>query len=261
MTAQEKIPEERALELKRIAALVGQREGWNFARVRDAREPVPWDYLDVVQRYLRPADRVLDVGTGGGEKLLSLAACFASAVGVDVSAEMIETARKNKAVAEVEDVSFEVMRGEALQFPDGTFDVVLNRHCTVDVRETFRVLRPGGYFVTQQVGARNTHNICALFGCGVGGEYELELFQELPALAAAFRQLGCRVVCAAEYDVRYWFLDVESLLFWFQAIPMPQDFDIGTHWRQVDRVIAEFSTPQGIETNEHRELLIVQRAG
>jgi hypothetical protein len=59
--------------------------------------------------------------------------------------------------------------------------------------------------------------------------------------------------------VRYWFLDVESLLFWFQAIPMPEDFDIQTYWRQVDRVIAEFGTPQGIETNEHRELLIVQR--
>jgi hypothetical protein len=59
--------------------------------------------------------------------------------------------------------------------------------------------------------------------------------------------------------VRYWFLDVESLLFWFQAIPMPEDFDIETHWRQVDHVITEFSTPQGIETNEHRELLIVQK--
>jgi SAM-dependent methyltransferase len=248
-------------ELQRIAASVGEREGWDFGRVRDAREPVPWDYLDVARRYLRPADRVLDVGTGGGEKLLSLAACFDSAVGVDVSSEMITTARRNQVAAQVDNVSFDVMRGEALEFPDSAFDVVLNRHCTVDVGETFRVLRPGGYFVTQQVGARNTQNICALFGCGVGGEYDLDLFHELPALAEAFRQLGCRVVCAAEYDVRYWFLDVESLLFWFKAIPMPEDFDIETHWRQVDRAITQFGTPQGIETNEHRELLIVQRTG
>jgi SAM-dependent methyltransferase len=247
-------------ELRRIAASVGEREGWDFSRVRDAREPVPWDYLDVVRHYLQPADRVLDVGTGGGEKLLSLADCFDSAVGVDASAEMIATAQKNKATAQTEKVSFEVMRGEVLRFPDGAFDVVLNRHCTADVGETFRVLRPGGYFVTQQVGARNAQNICALFGCGVGGEYDApDMFQDLDALAGAFRRLGCRVVCAAEYDVRYWFLDVESLLFWFQAIPMPQDFDIETHWPQVDHVIAEFGTPQGIETNEHRELLIVQR--
>jgi SAM-dependent methyltransferase len=246
-------------ELAHIAASVGEREGWDFARVRDAREPMPWDYVDVVQRYLQPSDHVLDVGTGGGEKLLSLAACFASAVGVDGSREMIETARKNKAAAQVASVSFKVMRGEALQFSDDAFDVVLNRHCSVDVRETFRVLRPGGYFITQQVGARNARNICDLFGCGVGGEYEPELFQDLSVLVGAFRQLGGRVVCAAEYDVRYWFLDVESLLFWFRAVPIPEDFDLGIHWRQVNHVITEFSTPHGIETNEHRELLVVQK--
>ena len=58
-------------ELKRIAASVGERQGWDFSRVRDERDPVPWDYLDVVRNYLRPSDRVLDVGTGGGEKFLS----------------------------------------------------------------------------------------------------------------------------------------------------------------------------------------------
>jgi SAM-dependent methyltransferase len=247
-------------ELKRIAASVGEREGWDFSRMRDAREPVPWDYLDVVQRYLRPTDRVLDVGTGGGEKLLALVSCFDSAVGVDISPEMIATARKNKAAAQVEAVSFEVMCGEALRFPDRAFDVVLNRHCTVDVRETFRVLRPGGYFVTQRVGTRNTRNICALFDCGAGGEYEPEPFQEAAALAAAFRQIGCRVLCIAEYDVRYWFLDVESLLFWLQAIPIPEDFSIERHWRQVDHVLTEYGTPRGIETNERRELLIVRKA-
>ena len=56
-------------ELRCIAASVGEREGWDFTRVRDAREPMPWDYLDVVRCYLQPSDRVLDVGTGGGEKL------------------------------------------------------------------------------------------------------------------------------------------------------------------------------------------------
>jgi len=42
-------------ELKRIAASVGERQGWDFSRVRDERDPVPWDYIDVVRRYLRPS--------------------------------------------------------------------------------------------------------------------------------------------------------------------------------------------------------------
>ena len=247
-------------ELKRIATSVGKREGWDFSRVRDAREPVPWDYLDVVRRYLRPTDHVLDVGTGGGEKLLSLAACFDSAVGVDISPEMIETAQKNRAAARADNVSFEVMRAEDLRFPGSEFDVVLNRHSVADVDEIVRVLRPGGYFVMQEVGQRNLENICSLFGCGPGGEYGQES-QSINVLAQAFRERGCRVVCTAEYDVGYWFLDVESLIFLLKAIPIPEDFDIERHWRQVNHIITEFSTPKGIESNEHRELLIVQRTG
>ena len=247
-------------ELKRIAASVGERQGWDFTRVRDAIAPVPWDYVEVVRRYLRPSDQVLDVGTGGGEKLLSLAPHFGAGVGVDVSEEMIETALGNRSAAPATNVSFEVMSGHALRFPDAEFDAVLNRHCSVYVEEIYRVLRSGGYFITQQVGARNAHNICALFGCGPGGEPDWDTEEEdMVPLARAFEQLGGRVVCTAEYDVGYWFLDVESLVFWHKAVPIPEDFDIETHWRQVDRIITEYSTPRGIETNEHRQLLIVQK--
>jgi SAM-dependent methyltransferase len=247
-------------ELKRIAASVGEREGWDFSRVRDKIDPVPWDYLEVVRRYLRPTDHVLDVGTGGGEKLLSLVTCFDSAVGVDISPEMIETALKNKAAAQADNVSFEVMRAEDLRFSDSEFDVVLNRHSVAAVDQIVRVLRPGGYFVMQEVGQRNLGSICSLFGCGPGGEYGQES-QNINVLAQAFRERGCRVICRAEYDVGYWFLDVESLIFLLKAVPIPEDFDIERHWQQVNHIITKFSTPKGIESNEHRELLIVQRTG
>jgi len=58
-------------DIMRIAESVGKRSSWDFSRVRDEREPVPWDYTEVVRRYLRPDDRVLDLGTGGGERFLT----------------------------------------------------------------------------------------------------------------------------------------------------------------------------------------------
>jgi len=247
-------------ELKHIAVSVGKRQGWDFSRVHDERDPVPWDYAEVVCRYLQPTDRALDVGTGGGERFLALAPYFGTGVGIDINPEMVETALANKAAALADNVSFEVMPAEALRFADAEFDLVLNRHSAVDVGETLRVLRPGGHFIMQQVGQRNLGNICALFGCGPGGEYAYDPQQEeVSALAEAFRQRGARVVCTGEYDVGYWFLDVESLIFLLKAVPIPEDFDIEKHWRQVDCIIMEFRTPRGIETNEHRELLIVQR--
>ena len=38
-----------------------------------------------------------------------------------------------------------------LPFADNSFDLVLNRHDSYDVNEVRRVLKPGGYFITQDV--------------------------------------------------------------------------------------------------------------
>lgn len=170
-------------ELRRIADEVGQRRGWSFARVREERDPAPWDYEDVVRRYLQADSRVLDIGTGGGERFLPLALYIGYGVGIDADPDMVAVARQNTPPSLKPSVAFEVMTGDALRFPDGDFDVVLNRHAPVNVAEIARVLRPGGVFITQQVGARNTANICTRFGCGPGGQYDTDPAQAVDALA------------------------------------------------------------------------------
>ncbi len=42
---------------------------------------------------------------------------------------------------------------ENLPFPDGSFDLVINRHESYSPAELKRILKPGGCFLTQQVGA------------------------------------------------------------------------------------------------------------
>ncbi len=246
-------------ELRRIAEAVGERRGWSFARVREECEIIPWDYEDVARRYLQADSHVLDIGTGGGERFLPLALYIGSGVGIDADPAMIEVARQNTPPSLKPNVTFEVMTGNALHFPDATFDVVLNRHAPVHVDEIVRVLRPGGVFLTQQVGPRNTANICALFGCGPDGKYRSDPAQSISALTESFRARGCTIIGQAEYDVRSWFKDIESLVFWLKAIPLPEDFDVEKHWPQVDRIVAEFSTPRGVESNEHRHLLVVRK--
>jgi SAM-dependent methyltransferase len=246
-------------ELRRIAESVGARRGWDFSRMRETQEAAPWDYADVARAYLAPYSHVLDIGTGGGERFLALSGAFRSGVGIDTRPEMIATAQENLPLALADKISFAVMPAQHLAFAPASFDVVLNRHAPVDTAEVARVLRPGGVFITQQVGARNTANICAIFGCTPGGAYTSDPTQTPEALRAAFLDTGCRIVAEADYDVRTWFLDVESLLFWLQAVPLPEDFAIERHWRQVDAIISAYTTGRGIETNEHRMLLIARK--
>jgi hypothetical protein len=49
------------------------------------------------------------------------------------------------------------------------------------------------------------------------------------------------------------------LVFWLKSVPLPEPFDIEEHCAGVNRIVNEYQTPRGIETNEHRELLVVQK--
>lgn len=245
-------------ELFRIAATVPRREGWDYTTVRDRRDPVPWDYVAVVRQYLRPGDCVLDCGTGGGERFLSLSEAYRLGIGLDPDPAMLATAQANGVSSGAGHVHWVRARGEELPLADNSVDVVLNRHASVAPEEAFRVLRPRALLIMQEVGARNLQAICSTFGCGPGGQYDHDPDETIYRLADRYRALGGTVLAVAEYDVPYVLLDVASLLFLLRGVGIPEDFDLERHWPQVLEIIARFGTDEGILTNEHRELLIVR---
>ncbi len=85
------------------------------------------------------------------------------------------------------------------------------------------------------------------------------VFHNVSALVELFPRAGCSVIARDEYDVRYYFQDLESLIFWLKWSPLPEVLNPERHSDQVTKLIDQYQTPRGIETNEHRELLIVQK--
>ena len=246
-------------ELKQIYESAGKREGWDFSKINYTRESVPWKYCEVVQNYLKPISYVLDIGTGGGERLIEFASFFKKGVGIDFDTDMIEKAKENMPVYLEDKISFLVMSAEKLKFPENTFDIVLNRHAPLYPKEIIEVLKPAGFFITEQVGSKNTENICNIFGCGVGGEYEIDPQHNIDNIINFFKNNGCKIIDYNKYNVKYWFSDIESLIFWLKGIPIPEDFHIEKHWKQVNIIINNYTTPEGIETNEHRILIIIKK--
>lgn len=106
---------------------------------------------------VRPTDQVLEIGFGPGTTIALLAerAAQGFVAGVDISAVMVEQARRRNRKA-VEAGRVELRRGSAsaLPYPDDRFD----KACAVnsvqfwpdrshDLAEVSRVLKPGGRFV------------------------------------------------------------------------------------------------------------------
>jgi SAM-dependent methyltransferase len=74
-------------------------------------------------------DRVLDIGCGTGQPTLMAArkAFRGYAVGVDISAPMLERARADAAEQGIANVRFEQGDAQVHPFPDGAFDVAISR--------------------------------------------------------------------------------------------------------------------------------------
>jgi SAM-dependent methyltransferase len=108
---------------------------------------------------LRPDTRVLDVSSGRGTQAIFYAKEFgANVTGVDLSWEMVDSARQEAASAGLEKkVRFEQGDSQALLFPDNSFDVVINE-CAVGIpddsqavlNEMVRVARPGASIVIHE---------------------------------------------------------------------------------------------------------------
>lgn len=103
---------------------------------------------------IKPGSVVLDIGSGAGFDLLvasRLAGSDGRVYGMDLTAEMIERARKNLAECGAENVSLTQVDSEDIPFADAMFDVVISNG-VINLspfklelfREIRRVLKPGG---------------------------------------------------------------------------------------------------------------------
>jgi len=147
---------------------------------------------------LKPGEKVLDLGSGGGIDVLLSARRVGPtgfAYGLDMTDAMLELAERNRAEAGIEHVRFLKGEIEHIPLPANAVDVVIS-NCVINLsadkrqvlREAFRVLVPGGRFAVSDIVIQGQipqvvrADLEAWAGC-VAGALEEETYRQLLAEA------------------------------------------------------------------------------
>jgi ubiquinone/menaquinone biosynthesis C-methylase UbiE len=208
--------------------------GWDFSYLADRwiEESLPWSYPDMARELMESAQAVLDLGTGGGEKLLGFKDIFPPRVAATEGyLPNLRLARERLEPLGVEVVESDGSMSEELPFADESFDLIIDRHTGFNIAEVERVLTPGGVFLTQQVDGRNLSDLSAAFDCE-----QPWTFFTLDFVLGEVKKTNLVVEMAEEWRGKVTFKDVGAMVYYLKAVPWTvADFSVE---RNLDHLMA-----------------------
>lgn len=145
----------------------GRLGNWSFDEFGIHTESLTsWNLNEIINRIATDDSRILDLGTGGGEKLLADYPECKQILGTDFSPEMIDTARRNLERSGRKNITFKVMDNLQMDVPDEYFDIVVARHTVTDPVQIMKCLKPGGHLLIRGVDKYDCWSLKKLWGRG-----------------------------------------------------------------------------------------------
>lgn len=140
---------------------------WNFDMFKIESEVLTnWDLYEELRKVTNKNSKILDLGTGGGEKVLKYYPECKEILGTDFSPSMIETANKNLIESGRKNITFQLMDNLNMNVPDNYFDVVVARHTITDPKQIYKTLKKGGYLLIRGVDKADCWSLKMAFGRG-----------------------------------------------------------------------------------------------
>ena len=233
-------------------------QGWDFSLLQDqmVEQSLSWDYRDLIESKIRNSHSMLDMGTGGGE-FLSLLAPFPSytcATEAYLPNVPIAKARLEPLGIEV----FQISEDNILPILDCSLDLIINRHEEYLVSELKRVLKPGGYFLTQQVGGLNDNEINQKLGEPLNSEY---IHWDLKYAVNKLESHDFSILIQKEEFPLEQFKSVEALVYYLKAVPWQvPGFSIEKHFDHLVEIYQNIQLLGSSDVKMHRFLIIAQKS-
>lgn len=254
------------------AAQLANFSGWDFAFLEERliEDPLPWDYAHLVRERIPTAKTMLDLCTGGGERLAGFAplprltiATEPHRPNVPIASERLGTvgAHVIQVDPETENVFGPSSRESRpcprrrLPLQDSSFDLIVCRHGSFSAEEIARLLRPGGTFISQLVGEDNYPHL----NSRLQGSPTVWIPPGGPK-PRTLEEVGLDVLERSEARPRAVFKDIGAIVYYRKAVPWQiADFDVESYRDRLRCLHEEIQNRGGLQTHCHRHLVVARK--
>ncbi len=232
--------------------------GWDFSHIHDRyeeEEDLPWDYKKIIDEKLSSDMNLLDFDTGGGEFLRSLNHPYKNTAATEGFPPNVELCKKELLPLGIDFKACD--DASNIPFADSSFDMIINRHGDFDPKETARLLKKNGLFITEQVGAENERDLVKKVLPDVPTPFpDLTLSIQ----KKKFKEAGLKIIRAEEAFRPIRFYDVGAFV-WFAHIiewEFP-GFSVDKCFDKLLKMQEEIDSKGVCEGTIHRYLIVAQK--
>ncbi len=224
---------------------------WDFSKFEIETESLTkWDLYEILNELATKDSRILDLGTGGGEKLLKYFPQAKEILGTDCSEGMIETAKNNLERSGRKDITFKIMDNLNMNVPDDYFDIVVARNTITDSKQIYKCLKKGGYLLLAGVDKDDCWSLKILFGRGQGfsDKKPISIMDYENILNAGFKDVELVPIHEREY-----FKNEFLFKTFLKKVPIIDDFseELGDYKQYYSHELEEEKLNDYIQNNTH----------
>ncbi len=195
---------------------------WNFDSFEIESDYLTnWNLYELLNKLATKDSKILDLGTGGGEKVLKSFPECKEILATDYSQEMINTANENLKKSGRKNITFKVMDNLKMNVPDDYFDFVVARNTPTDPKQIYKCLKDGGYLFIHGVDKFDCYALKLIFKRGQGTDSlkPISIVDYENVLEAGFKNVEL-----IPLHVREYFKNRESFKAFLQKVPIINDF-------------------------------------
>ena len=224
-------------------------KNWDFSKIKYIEECLTnCNMYDILNKTATKDSYILDLGTGGGEKLLEYFPEAKEIIGTDFSNEMIKTANNNLKKSNRTNIKFKQMDNLNITTENNYFDIVVARHTCIDAKQIYNTLKSNGILIIRGVDKLDCWELKKLFKRG-------QAYNDIKPISLIdyenILEVGFKKVELVPIHVREYYETKEDLLALLLKTPILNEFsngneDFDINMNLLDKYINLHKTNKGI---------------